>query len=461
MHWLVPSSLPLPEFRLKKSFAGENPEKRRARRDVIIMNRLLSVLSSAVLLLMSQQFSQAAGADPTYWPRWRGPESTGVAPDTHPPLEFGENSNLDWKLAVPGEGSSTPIVWGERLFMLSAEPSGEGHPDGSFDFNVICVDRTTGEIAWVKTARREVPHEGHHKDHGFASHSPVTDGEHLYVHYGSRGIHCFDLEGNRIWERDLGKMETRRGFGEGSSPALYKGKLFVNWDHQGDSFIFALDAASGETIWKKTRDEVTSWSTPLIVEHEGVPQLVVSATRRVRAYHPDTGDILWETGGQTLNVIPTPVSDFGMIFATSGFMGKSLMAIELGHTGDLTDTPAIKWSVSRATPYVPSPLLYGDQLYVIDTNRAILSCYDARSGTPNYVQQRLPGLTDVYASPVGADGRVYIAGRDGGILIIRNGPEFEVLAENRLEEGIDASPVVVGHTLYLRGKKHLYSFTAP
>jgi outer membrane protein assembly factor BamB len=440
---------------------GNNPEDRFVRRKEMSMSRLLAVLLSGILLLAVSPSVEAGSEAEAHWPRWRGPESTGVAPDAHPPVEFGEDLNLDWKLAVPGEGSSTPVIWGDRLFMLAAEPSGAAHPPGSFNFNVVCVDRTTGEIDWLKTARTEVPHEGHHKDHGYASHSPVTDGERLYVHYGSRGIHCFDLEGNRIWERDLGKMETRRGFGEGSSPALYNGKLFVNWDHQGDSFIVALDAATGETIWKRDRDEVTSWSTPLVIEHEGLPQVVVSATRRVRAYHPDTGDIIWETGGQTVNVIPTPVSDFGMLFATSGFMGKSLMAIELGHTGDLTGGPAIKWSVSRATPYVPSPLLYDDQLYVIDTNRAILSCYDAKTGKPNYVQQRLPELTDVYASPVGADGRVYIAGRDGGVLVIRNSPEFEVLAQNRLNEGIDASPVAIGKTLYLRGKKHLYSFTAP
>lgn len=423
------------------------------------MTRDMKTILFTVVLLLTFQAGALGVDDEAAWPRWRGPEATGVSPTGQPPLEFGENKNLDWKLALPGEGSSSPVIWGDRLFLLTAEPSGEGHPRGFFDFNVVCVDRSKGAIEWIRTARREVPHEGHHKDHGYASHSPVTDGERLYVHYGSRGVHAFTLDGERVWERDLGKMETRRGFGEGSSPALHDGTLYVNWDHQGESFIVALDAASGQTKWKVSRDEVTSWSTPVVVEHEGAHQVVVSATRKVRAYEPDSGEVIWETGGQTINVIPTPVSGHGLLFATSGFMGKSLMAIELGHRGDLTGTDAIRWSVDRGTPYVPSPLLYDDFLYVIDHNKGILSCYDAPTGKPHYVQQRLPLVPNVYASPVGAAGRVYIAGRDGGVLVIRKGPDFEVLAENRLDEGIDASPAIIGKTLYIRGQQHLYSFS--
>lgn len=404
------------------------------------------------------QAGVAGASEEGHWPHWRGPLSNGVAPGANPPLEFGEDKNLNWKVSVPGDGSSSPVIWGDRLFLLSAEPSGAGHPAGSFDFNVFCFDRNTGQVLWKQTARREVPHEGHHKHHGYASHSPVTDGERLYVHYGSRGIHGFDLEGNRIWERDLGKMKTRRGFGEGSSPALHEGVLFINWDHEGDSFITALNAETGETKWKMPREESTSWSSPLIVEHEGKTELVVSATRRVRSYDPATGELLWEAGGQTLNVIPMPVAGHGMVYATSGFVGKVLKAIELGHRGDLTDGPAIRWSADRGTPYVPSPLLYGNQIYVLDTNRAILTCFDAATGQEHYLQQRLPNLTDVYASPVGAEERIYIADRDGAVLVIRNSPTFEVLAENRLDEGIDASPALIGETLYIRGKRHLYSF---
>jgi outer membrane protein assembly factor BamB len=395
-----------------------------------------------------------------HWPRWRGPLANGIVPQGDPPLEFGEDKNLQWKVSLPGEGTSSPVIWGHRLFLLSAEPSGADHPRGSYDFNVLCYDRNSGELLWSRTARREIPHEGHHKDHGYASYSPVTDGERLYVSFGSRGVHCFDLDGNRLWEQDLGKMRTRMGFGEGSSPALHDGLLFINWDHEGESSLFALDAKTGDIRWQVSRDERSSWSTPVVVEHDGRHELVVHGTQRVRSYEPATGELIWEVGGQTANVIPMPVAGHGMVFVTSGFRGSMLQAIELGHRGDLTGTDAIRWSVTRATPYVPSPLLYDDLIYVFNSNRAILSCYDALSGEPHYVQERLPEMTDVYASPVGVAGRIYLTGRDGVVLVLNNAPELEVLARNRLDDRIDASPAVIGDTLYFRGSRYLYKIAA-
>jgi outer membrane protein assembly factor BamB len=423
-------------------------------------------IAVAGLAFLAMGIARGAWADDArihdleHWPSWRGPLSNGIAPQGDPPIEFGENHNIRWKVPVPGEGTSSPVIWEQRLFLLSAEPSGSGHPRNSYDFNVLCFDRLSGELLWSDLARREVPHEGHHKDHGYASYSPVTDGERLYVSFGSRGIHCYDLEGNKLWERDLGKLRTRLGFGEGSSPAFHGGLLFVNWDHEGDSKLFALDAESGEIRWQVDRDERSSWSTPVIVEHEGQPQLVVHGTKRVRSYEPATGELIWEAGGQTGNVIPMPVTGHGMVYVTSGFRGNMLQAIELGHRGDLTGTEAIRWSVTRGTPYVPSPLLYEGLIYVFSTNRAILSCYDALTGKAHYVQERLAEMTDVYASPVGVAGRIYLVGRDGVVTVLRNAPELEVLARNRLDDRIDASPAVIGDAMYIRGSRNLYKIAA-
>jgi outer membrane protein assembly factor BamB len=321
----------------------------------------------------------------------------------------------------------------------------------------MALDRNTGKTLWEKTAREQVPHEGHHRDGTFASCSPVTDGEHLYVSFGSFGLYCYDLKGELKWEKDLGDMRTRNAFGEGSSPALHGDTLVVNWDHEGEDFIVALDKRTGKERWRQPRDEPTTWSTPLIVEHEGKAQVVVSATNKVRAYDLETGAPVWECGGMTANVIPTPVSGFGMVYAISGFRGSALLAIKLGGKGALDGTETIAWKHGKSTPYVPSPALIGERLYFLSGNNGILSCFNARTGQPFYEATRVTELGGgVYASPVGAGDRLYVVGRDGQTAVIKAGDKFEVLAANKLDERIDASPAIVGSQLFLRGRDHLY-----
>ena len=330
-------------------------------------------------------------------------------------------------------------------------------PTEAYQFVILCVDRDSGKIQWQKVAREEVPHEGHHRDHGFASASPVTDGEHVYAYFGSRGLYCYDLDGNLKWEKDFGDMQTRSGFGEGSSPALHGNTLVITWDHEGDDFVVALDKRTGKELWRKSRNEPTSWATPLIVEHEGKPQAVVNATERIRSYDLATGDVIWEAGGMTTNVIPTPVTGFGMVYALSGFRGASLQAIKLGRTGDLTDTDAIAWQHNKATPYVPSPLLSGDRLYFYSGNNGILSCFDAKTGKGHYQAQRIADLLGgVYASPIAANGRVYLVGRDGKTVVIKDAEQLQVLATNKLEDKFDASGAIAGKELFLRGHQYLY-----
>jgi outer membrane protein assembly factor BamB len=388
-----------------------------------------------------------------FWPQWRGPLGTGEAPKANPPLEWSEAKNVRWKVQIPGRGKSSPIVWGDLVFVTTAVPAGRN----SQEFVVLALARADGQVRWRKTVRSLVPHEGTHQDGTFASASALTDGERLYAFFGSRGLYALDLSGRVLWEKDLGRMTTRLGFGEGASPALFANTLVVNWDHEGKDFIVALEAKTGQERWRNDRrDEPTTWATPLVVVHEGKPQVVTSGTNRVRSYDLETGKLLWEADGLTDNVIPSPVAAGGMVYLTSGFRGNALLAVRLaGARGDISGTPAAAWRYDRDTPYVPSPLLYRDGLYFLKSNSAVLTRLDARTGQASYAQ-RLAGMSNVYASPVAAGGRVYVAGRDGVTDVLEAGPRLKVLATNVLADGFDASPAVVDGEIYLRGQQHLY-----
>ena len=415
------------------------------------------------------------------WHQWRGPAATGVAPRGNPPLRWAEDRNIKWKVNIPGQGSATPIVWKDHIFILTAIETEKkidrppqqtsarllaerkDPPANYYKFVVMALDRKTGRALWQRVAAELVPNEGHHRHHGYASGSPITDGKYVYASFGSHGIYCYDFEGNLQWKRDLGRMRTRMGWGEGASPTLYNGRLAIVWDQEDQSFLSVLDAKTGQTLWRVDRDEATSWSTPLVVEHDGVEQLIVSATNRVRGHDLATGKLLWECGGQTKNVIPSPVELDGAVICMSGFRGRdaAACAIPLDSRGDVTDTDKIAWKHDRGTPYVPSPLLYGALLYFTKANSTVLSCLNARTGEPLLENKRLPDLKSIYASPVGAAGRVYFTGRDGTTLVLKNQPQPQVLAVNKLDDPIDASAAIVGRQMFLRGKKHLYCIEDP
>jgi outer membrane protein assembly factor BamB len=408
------------------------------------------------------------------WHQWRGPEGNGLSPKGDPPVEWGEKTNLKWKTAIPGRGSSTPIVWNDRIYLQTAIDTAKvaaaddiPRPDPQFQtktkpprtyfqFVVVCINRKDGKIRWQKVAAEQVPHEGMHPTHSYAAYSPITDGKNLYVSFGSRGIYCYDLDGNLKWKQDLGKMHTRLGWGEGSSPALHGDTLIVNWDQEVGSFIVALDAATGKPKWKKDRDEVTSWNTPFIVEHKGRTQVIVNGAKRSRSYDLANGNVLWECGGQTINAIPCPLVFENLAILMSGYKGSLAVAVPLDATGDVTAKSA--WKHEHGTPYVPSPVLSNGRLYFTFTNTNQLTCLDAKTGKVLIDRERLQGLTTLYASPTAAKDRIYFVDRDGNGLVIKHGDKIEVLAKNRLDEGIDASPVVVGKQLLLRGEKHLYCF---
>jgi len=437
------------------------------------------IAAAAVLLL----FARSASADDperlNQWPHWRGPLANGVAPKADPPVEWSESKNLRWKVELPGSGSATPVVWGDKLFVLTAidtgvKPAGGSDvvpapPPGSqgmstsapttiHKFEVLCLDRGSGKTIWRRTAVEAVPHEGHHKTHGFASASPAVDGSRLIASFGSRGIFCFDLDGKPLWKRELGAMKIKVGFGEGISPVLHGDSVLVNWDHEGGSFIVRLDAASGEEKWRQARDEGTTWTTPLVVDAAGTTQVVVNGAKRTRSYDLASGALLWECGGQVMNPIAMPVAQDGTVYCMTGYKGYAVVAIRLDSKGDVTGKEI--WKRTDAAPYVASPVLSDGLLYFTKERQGILMCVDAKTGDVKYGPERLPDIDTIYASLMAAAGKLYVAGREGTVLVLKQGPAFEVLARNKLDEGIDASPLALGKQLFLRGSKHLYCIEA-
>lgn len=429
------------------------------------MGTILGGLALLVALVTTVVTVPAAPvADEQFWTQWRGPLMTGVAPLGNPPIEWGEDQNVAWKIEIPGRGKSTPVVWQDRVIVTTAIPTEPAPGAGAqpvHEFHVMALSREDGSTLWNQTARVERPHEGSRAEGTFASASVVTDGEQVIAFFGSRGLYCYDMEGNLRWEKDFGDMDIRNDFGEGATPALHGDTVVVTWDHQGPSFIVALDKSSGKELWRKDRDEVDTWATPLVVEHNGVAQVITAGTNRVRSYNISNGEMLWEGVGLTMNPIPSPVFADGVVYLMSGYRGNAARAIRLADAkGDVTGTAAVLWEHNRDTPYVPSPLLYENNLYFLKSNSAILTTLDARTGEALYDPLRLEGLSEVYASPVGASGRVYILGRDGNALVIENAPEFKIIAQNSLDDGFDASPAIVGEEMYLRGYRSLYKIAA-
>ena len=431
---------------------------------------------SAVFPLLCASWLQASTTiqEEQNWPQWRGPHATGVSKHANPPIEWSETKNVRWKVEIPGRGTASPVIWENRIFLLTAVPVGAsgdaehrplgGSPSVPHRYLVLALNRQTGKVAWEKEVRREAPHEAFSQGNSsYAASSAITDGEIVIASFESRGIYAFDLEGKPLWQQDLGRKSMRSQFGEGSTPVLHGNTLVVVWDQitPGTSFVVALDKRTGREIWRKPRDQIDTWATPLVVEANGRPQAIAPGRDRVYAYDLANGEVVWSTTGLTMNPIPSPVSDGEIAYLMSGFQGNSLKAIRFNDAkGDITGTSAVVWTLNRDTPYVPSPLLYDGILYFLKTNDGILTAVEAKTGKPYYSNQRLT-VPLIFSSPVGANGRVYITGREGKTLVLKNGPRFEIVATNQLDDGFDASAALVGNELFLRGNKYLYCLAAP
>ncbi len=433
-------------------------------RDVIT-----SICSVAITMLISLG---AVANDSQNWPQWRGPEGNGVAEDARPQTEWSATENISWKTALPGRGHSTPVIWGDRIFLTTAIPVGEklppkmsGRPgehdnlpiDSEYQFVVLAVSRDSGKILWTKVVHQAVPVEAGHYTASLASASPVTDGERVYAHFGSHGLHCLDMDGNILWQKEFGVMHSKHGHGEGASPALHGDSLIINWDHEEKSFLVSLEKRTGKEMWRRNREEDTSWSSPIVIEHDGKAQIVVCGTNRVRGYDLQNGEVLWQCGGMSSNIVATPVFGNGILYVGSSYEKKVLMAIDLrGASGDLTGTKRVIWSRTRGTPYVPSMLLYDDSLYFLTHYQNVLTRVDGPTGKDAPGPIRLGSLGNIYSSPVAANGFVYITDLSGTTEVITHAEIPRTVAVNRLEENVNASLAIVDDEIFIRGEQNLY-----
>lgn len=445
---------------------------------------LITILLGATATVSVAQESNAN----LLWPGFRGPNGNGTSATAKPPTTWSATENIAWKQKIPGRGSSSPVVVGNRVFITAARPADVNAPkeltpeeftkkfdvngDGRLDrrerqtarasrklqkqkFVVLCYDRASGAPVWEKTATEAMPHEAHHPDHGYASASPVTDGELVYVNFGSYGLYCYDLEGNLKWKRDdLGKMKTRGTFGEGSSVAVHENMIILPWDHEGQSHIEAINRDNGVTIWKVERDEPTAWATPLIVEVDGRKQIIHSGQNHSRGYDLESGEEIWKASGLSQRPVACPV-----IFGETGFFasargGSILQAIPLTQKGDVSQN-GIAWTVTRQTPDVPSLLLSENRLFFVGGNSGILTCVNAETGEPFFSPQRL-SIKGVYSSPVAANGNIFVTGREGKTLVVRDAVTFDVVSTNDIGEPVDATLALADEEIFIRGKDHLF-----
>ena len=420
------------------------------------------------------------------WPQWRGPHADGSAPLADPPTIWDgvTGKNIRWRAELVGQGSATPIIWEDQIFIVSCEETDRvakpeelpnpadrpkprpgyerktTEPKNFYRFIVTSYDRNTGKVVWRKVLAEAVPHEGHHETHSYASGSPTTDGDRLYVSFGSFGIFCLDLTGKLLWERQLGKLTTRRGYGEAVSLVQHQGRLLINWDQEVDSALYCLDANTGGTKWKAIRDEITTWTTPLVTEFGGKTQVILNGTRKVRSHDLENGHVIWSCEGMTENAIPSVLRYRDAAVILSGYQGNCGVSVPLTSQGDLGLDGPVNWRTKSGNPYVPSPVLVGDHLYYTKGLSNVLTALDAATGVPVFEGERIPGLAVIYASPIFAGGRIYFTDRYGVTVVLQPGPKLNILATNKLNDGVDASPVAVGKQLFLRGQKTIYCIEA-
>lgn len=411
------------------------------------------------------------------WAGWRGPEGRGVSDEKNLPTEWSESKNVRWKTPIPGRGFSSPIIWGNRVFLTTAiegdvipgqkavvhNIGGQEfkHPDWvssdrSHTFKVLCLDSETGKLLWEKTAYEGKVFDHRHRKSSFASPTAVTDGQSVYAYFGSEGLYCYDFKGNQVWKASLGGVPTL-GMGVGTSPVLYENLLIIQCDQDGgeNSFIAALDKKTGKEVWRQKRPVQVSWSTPVIARSGSRAELITNGNEWIISYDPATGKELWRCKGVESNAIHTPLVGSDFVIVSAGYPAKRTIAIKLGGEGDITGTPNLMWKYEKGTAYVASPILYGDYLYLV-TDKGILSCLDPRTGEVKYEGGRVPVPASFMASPVAFEGNILLPSEDGDTFVVKAGLKHEILRTNSLSEPVYTTPSIAGGKIFIRGEKNLY-----
>lgn len=439
--------------------------------------RVASVITlvAAVTFLSATLSSTSAGN----WPQWRGPEGQGISTETGLPVEWSATKNIKWKTAIAGRGHSSPIVWGNKIFLTTALdgdviPGAKAgvthklldgtdfvHPDAmgadrKHTFKVICLDRESGKIVWERVAYEGAVADSRHKKASFASSTPATDGKYVFAFFGTEGLYAYDYQGKLVWKQNLGTLGTA-SVGYGVSPILYKNVVIMQCDDSGGkSFIAAFDKKTGKQAWRTERKVDVTWSSPVLIRAGDRTELVASAAEAIIAYDPATGKELWRHKGLDSNAVPTPVVSNDLVVVTSGSPKKIALGLKAGGNGDVTGTSQLVWSYNKGTAYVPSPILYGDYLYLMTGNGSI-SCLQARNGKVEYEGARVPKPTMFMASPVAYDGKILLTSEEGDTFVLKAGPKHEVLRTNSLGEPVYASPAIAAGRIFIRGEKNLYA----
>lgn len=414
----------------------------------------------------------------TNWPQWRGPDGQGVSAETGLPVEWSNTTNVKWKTPIAGRGHSSPIVWSKKIFLTSAldgdvipgrtpgvtHKLSDGtdfvHPDAvganlKHTFKVVCLDRDSGKILWERVAYEGPVYDSRHKKASFASSTPATDGKYVFAFFGSEGLYAYDFAGKLLWKQAMPKIGTA-SVGYGVSPILYNNLVIMLCDDSGgNSFIAAYDKKTGKEAWRVARKVDITWSSPVLVHTKSRPELVTAAAEAIIAYDPATGKELWRHKGLESNAVPTPVVGGDLVVLTSGYPVKIALAIKAGGSGDITGTSQVVWTYNKGTAYVPSPILYGDYIYLM-TDRGLLTCLDAKTGKVEYEGARVPKPTIFMASPVAYEGKILLTSEEGDTYLLKAGPKHEVLRTNSLGENVYASPAIADGKIFIRGEQNLY-----
>lgn len=439
-----------------------------------------SIAALTCAFLIVTLFTSTTGTPrATNWPQWRGPDGQGVSVEKGLPDEWSNTKNVKWKTPIDGRGFSSPIIWGKKIFLTTAldgevipgRPAGvthkmsDGtdfvHPDAvganlKHTFKVVCLDRDSGKIIWERVAYEGPVYDSRHRKASFASSTPATDGKYVFAFFGAEGLYAYDFNGKLVWKQNLGKLGTA-SVGYGVSPVLYQNLVIMQCDDSGmNSFMVAFDKKSGKEVWRTPRKVDVTWTTPVLVHAANRTELVAAAAEAIIAYDPLTGKELWRHKGLESNAVPTPVVWNDLVVVTSGSPNKIALALKAGGSGDVTGSSQLVWTYKKGTAYVPSPILYGEYVY-LTTDRGLLTCLDAKTGKTAYEGARVPVPATFSASLVAYEGKILLTSEDGETFVVKAGPKYEVLRTNTVGEPVYASPAIADGRIFIRGEKNLFA----